>query len=141
MKHLYHYTDSSGLDQILKDGEISPSTIKATKDLMPTEESEWLTIGPIVWLTINPIMDGTVLHKLCGRDPSKLCRVVLPYLCDTGLGEYCDQHGVDPSWLIPMVQTGKMVGSDYTTWRLHSEPVLKDQWLRVERGGSWLPQP
>lgn len=135
---LYHYTDEDGLDGIQKAGEIRPASIRVTKDLTPGPASRWLEIGPIVWLTINPVLDGTVLLKLVNGDPRRLCRITVPYICDTGLAEYCDAEGIELDWLVPMVQTGQMAGSNYTTWRLHSEPIPQSVWLSIERDGEWL---
>lgn len=130
---LYHYTDIENLESIQRCGEIRPHKIKVTKDLFPTERSEYKTIGPILWLTTNPVLEGTAIIKLCHGKLERLRRIVLPPdYCDVGLGDYCDLHGIDYDWLTPMIQSGSLVGSHYSTWRLHARPIPSSDWVAVQ---------
>lgn len=145
---LYHYTDRLSIADICRDGEIRANPQTLHKDLLGQDEG--LTTEPIVWLTINPILDGTVLWKMraAGWDaiPGNLCRVVIPAdYNDIGLGDYTDLMGIAPEWWMMVVQTGKMAGSDYTTWRIHRQPIPASDWVSVEIADTqsgqliWIP--
>jgi len=134
-RNLYHYTDSTAAAEIIRDGVIRASTMRVYRDLIP-DVSRSIEIGPVVWLTINYILEGTTLFKLKRQNIEPvggLVRFVTGYICDVGLADYCDRHKLDPEWFTPMVQTGKLAGSDYTTWRLLDRDIPKDEWLRAEK--------
>lgn len=133
---LYHYTDVDTARAILLAGVLRAAKQRVYRDLAP-DASRFLEIGPLAWLTINPILDGTVWAKLrlagWPEIVGSLARVSVPdELCDVGLGDYCDANGLDYDWFGPMVQTGRLAGSDCTTWRLHDRDIPQSEWLAVE---------
>lgn len=133
---LYHYTDLHSARDIQRTGVIRAVETIIYRDLVPQAERS-LTLPPLVWLSTNPYLDGTVWAKMqLGGWPTplgNLCRIVVrPDLCDVGLGDYADLHKIDYDWFIPMVQTGKLSGSDYTAWRLHSADIPATDWRGVE---------
>ncbi len=65
------------------------------------------------------IREGADSRYYDGRNPLRDCNL-------------CEATGIDPRWWIPVVQTGHMAGSDYTTWRLHDSDIPRADWLRVE---------
>lgn len=132
---MYHYTDKLSLLEIFQDKSIKPFPTILHKDLFAQDKG--FQTEPIVWLTINPILDGTVVAKMQSAGwetlTGNLCRISLPTdYCDVGLGNYVDKTGIDPDWFQLMVQTGLLVGSHYTTWRLFEKTIPAKDWVAVE---------
>jgi hypothetical protein len=116
--HLYHYTDAATAKEIAKSRTIKAFAQQIYFDLIPNPRRS-ITIGPIIWLTINPILDSTVLAKLAlaGRE-GELSQIKLPYVSDVGLGDFVDAKKLNPQHFSPLVETGRLAGSDYTCWRI-----------------------
>jgi hypothetical protein len=138
--NLYHYTYRMSAQEIGKSGRIQAQRCRVYMDMVPNKSRSFETM-PIVWLTINPILDAVVLTKLtaAGWGPKSLSRVKLPYICDVGLGDFVEASNYVPSHFNPMVETGHMVGSDYTTWRIFEGDLdLSNVNFEVELDMSWL---
>lgn len=132
---LYHYTDRVSAEEIVAAGLIRACPITLHRD--PFARDKGLYTAPIVWLSINPILDGTVATKLLLAGWSlvgDLYRVVLPaeYSCQS-LPEYSEAAGIEPAWWEMSVATGRLAGSDYTTWRIVAHDIRSAEWLRIEK--------
>jgi hypothetical protein len=136
---LYHYTDRLSAAEIIRDGSIRAQKLTLYKDVRgKAGGSRGYETPPLVWLTINPIIEPTVCTKLIAGGWQKdfvndLWRFSLPAeYAPMGLAEYSDAHCIDPSWWMWVVRSGALVGSDYTTWRLHPRRIPREDWVSVE---------
>jgi hypothetical protein len=136
---LYHYTDRLTGADILKDGRIRTRKQTLYKDMHGAHSGRaGFETPPLLWLTTDPVMEMTVYWKMIGAKwpeglVNDLWRFVLPPdYSPLGLAEYAKAKKIDLDWWKCVVASGHVGGSDYTTWRLHSRPIPKSDWTRVE---------
>jgi hypothetical protein len=138
-QRIYHYTDRLSAAEILRDGRIRARPTTLYKDVHGAAGgSRGYTTPPLIWLSINPLVEPTIVWKLIGagwpkRLVNDLWRFVLPAsYAPMGLAEYSDANRIDTAWWQWVVQSGAMVGSDYTTWRLYPRHIPREDWAAVE---------
>lgn len=136
---LYHYTDRLSAADILRDGTIRAMPITLHRDMFAQDAG--IVTPPIIWLTINPVLDMTVVVKMIGAGWPKaligdLCRVVVrddfPAQAFCDFVDAMDTAGIEPAWWDWTVRTGKMAGSDYTTWYVCQVDIAREDWVAVE---------
>jgi hypothetical protein len=147
---IYHYCLREDAAKILAASVIRPANQTVYREMMdPILGRPGIVLEPpIVWFTINPIFDGVIAlvrGTLAGHtidEPDWLWRFVLPdSLTDESLPEWAERHGHNRDLFACMVQTGDVVGSNYTTWRLCERPILESEWQAVQKWdgkGGWL---
>ena len=148
---VYHYTGTSALRKIIRDGVIRAGRTRLYRDLLMTEVAR--DTEPIVWLSVNPMLEMTTAVKLGVEGKGligSIARIALPYgyADDVGLGEYTEALGVPHEDWLWNIKTGDMAGSHYTTWRIVTHDIPVADWHHIEwlsgiddSGFRWEPWP